>query len=239
MFKRRRGWLIGLGLSLVTALAVACAPAADPTATTAPVATTAPAVATKAPAKPAATRAPAKTTTSGTTALDPKAKAANQPMPVVKTPDPNPNAKTGGIFRVARTSWPADHSGWEGAASEATMSSPWNDTLMEYNAYEKGKRDELLPNVAYDWYTSTDGLTWTFHLTDGIKFPDGVEFPSADAEFMLLTMRTSTDATGSELRRSPRAKSISRINNQSCVDDYTLQVDTTGPMPSFASTLAT
>ena len=116
MLKRRRGWLIGLGLSLVAALAVACAPAADPTATTAPAATAAPA-ATKAPAKPAATKAPAKTTTdSGTTADDPKGKAANQPMPVVTSPDPNPNAKTGGVYRYAAYSWPADFSGWEGAA---------------------------------------------------------------------------------------------------------------------------
>ena len=239
MLKRRRGWLIGLGLSLVTALAVACAPAADPTATTAPQATAAPA-ATKAPA-PAATKAPTTTTTtdSGTSATDPKGKAANQPMPVVKSPDPNPNAKTGGVYRYAAYSWPADFSGWEGAASEARFSAPFNDTLMEYNAYEKGKRDELIPNVAYDWWVSNDGLTWTFKLTEGIKFHDGVEFTCADAEFMLLTMRTSTDATGSELRRSPRAKSISRINDQACVDDYTLQVDTTGPMPSLPSTLAT
>ena len=242
MVKRQRGWLLAFGLALVTALAVACAPAADPTATTAaaqPTATTA-----SQQAQPTATRRPQATATTASTGgggsqtVDPKAKAASQPSVVRNSPDLNPDAQTGGILRIADDAWPADFSGWEAAAGEAEISAPWHDTLMEYNAWEDGKRDELLPNLAYDWWVSNDGETWTFKITEGVKFTDGVDLTCADAQFTVRTIGTGTDASGDELRRSPRGKSISRIDTTECADDYTLVITTNGPMPSLPSTLA-
>jgi ABC-type transport system substrate-binding protein len=75
-------------------------------------------------------------------------------------------------------------------------------------------------------------------MTEGIKFTDGVELTCADAQFMIRTIGTGTDDTGDELRRSPRGKSISRIDTVECADDYTLVITTNGPMPSLPSTLA-
>lgn len=41
-----------------------------------------------------------------------------------------------------------------------------------------GKTD-IIPALAKSWDTSSDGLTWTFHLQDGVKFQDGTDFNAA------------------------------------------------------------
>jgi peptide/nickel transport system substrate-binding protein len=54
-----------------------------------------------------------------------------------------------------------------------------------YQIYEgltalKPGTSEVVPSLATSWDTSKDGLTWTFHLRDGVKFHDGTPF-DADA----------------------------------------------------------
>ena len=44
---------------------------------------------------------------------------------------------------------------------------------------------EIVPALATDWSVSSDGLTWTFNLRQGVKFPDGTAF---DANVMKYTM---------------------------------------------------
>ena len=228
-----RTWRISLGLCLVLLLAVACAPGADPTATTA--AAQATATTDTGAAQPTATTAvvlPTATTPSDEVA------AVQRPFPIVEGPAPNPDAKFGGTFTYGRAGWPADYSGWESAVGGTLdMNLKVYDTLLENNAWEEGKDGEILANVAYDWYTDATGLQWTFKIREGIKYTDGVEFTCADAEFMIETIRDEHDATGDELRRSPRALAISRISDVTCPDDYTLEITTDGPMGSVPSTL--
>jgi peptide/nickel transport system substrate-binding protein len=54
-----------------------------------------------------------------------------------------------------------------------------------YQIYEgltalKPGTSEVVPSLATSWDTSKDGLSWTFHLRDGVKFHDGTPF-DADA----------------------------------------------------------
>ena len=35
---------------------------------------------------------------------------------------------------------------------------------------------EIIPSLATDWTTSSDGMTWTFNLRQGVKFADGTPF---------------------------------------------------------------
>ena len=58
------------------------------------------------------------------------------------------------------------------------------DTLIEYD-----NRGNIVPGLAESWETSEDGLTWTFHLRDGLKWYDYTGAEVAD-----LTAQDFVDA---------------------------------------------
>ena len=43
--------------------------------------------------------------------------------------------------------------------------------------------DRVEPALAKSWETSEDGLTWTFHLREDVRWHDGRQFTAADVEF--------------------------------------------------------
>jgi len=45
------------------------------------------------------------------------------------------------------------------------------------------EKSQLAPGCAETWETSEDGLTWTFHLRDGLKWSDGSDLTAADFEY--------------------------------------------------------
>jgi peptide/nickel transport system substrate-binding protein len=53
------------------------------------------------------------------------------------------------------------------------------DTLVVPNAEDL----TMEPSLATEWQTSTDNLTWTFTLRDGVTFHDGSDFDSADVVY--------------------------------------------------------
>jgi len=55
------------------------------------------------------------------------------------------------------------------------------DTLITYD----DKTLELVPGLAESWESSDEGLVWTFHLREGVKFHDGTNF-NADAVIFSL-----------------------------------------------------
>ena len=64
----------------------------------------------------------------------------------------------------------------EGATWEQQVAANVIDTLVEYDSHAN-----LIPGLAETWECSADGLTWTFHLRQGVKFAPNASFtPTRD-----------------------------------------------------------
>lgn len=63
------------------------------------------------------------------------------------------------------------------------------DEVVYANLFEGltriGSKGEVLPALAERWDISADGMTYTFHLRQGVKFHDGSDFDASDVKFSL------------------------------------------------------
>ena len=85
------------------------------------------------------------------------------------------------------------------------------------------------PQMAKDWSTSPDGLTWRFTLRDGLKFHDGQAVTTADVVPSLRRWMT-IDAAGKKIATLTTAMTP--------VDDKTFEWTLSRPVPSLVDTLA-
>ncbi len=96
-------------------------------------------------------------------------------MSTANAQDPAP--VVGGTFTVAIT---ADPPGWDPIVS----TSQEIPRVVYNNVYEGlvtfDRSGAIVPALAESYDLSEDGLTWTFHLRQGVKFHDGSDFDSAD-----------------------------------------------------------
>ena len=74
--------------------------------------------------------------------------------------------------------------------------------------------------MAESWEVSADGLTWTFHLRDGIKWSDGDPVDANDFKF-------TYDAIASDLVETPRKSAVEKIASIEVVDPLTLKITLT------------
>lgn len=112
-----------------------------------------------------------------------------QPTPTPppgETPGPTPTAAptptagpvSGGTFVVAL---PGDITRTDPALIDDSNSSYVMNQVMEgLVSLKPGSTSELVPALAETWELTADGLTYTFHLREGVKFHDGTDF-NADA----------------------------------------------------------
>ena len=97
------------------------------------------------------------------------------------------------------------------------------DTLVQY----KAASTDLEPALAESWTRSPDGLTWIFHLRQGIQFHDGTPF-NADAVIFSFTRPFV-------LFRDFHEQFIDQIT---APDPFTVQIQLKTPYAPFISTLA-
>src|SRR5262249_54498557 len=55
--------------------------------------------------------------------------------------------------------------------------------MYDYLTDASPKDMSVVPSLATSWETSTDGLTWTFHLHHGVKWSDGQDLTADDVVY--------------------------------------------------------
>jgi peptide/nickel transport system substrate-binding protein len=168
-------------------------------------------------APPATPPPPSAPTEAPSTEVPPtEAPAAAAPTPTEVPPTQAAQAQPK-ILRVAAT---ASVTTWDPSASFST------EALYMANLYEPlmwiNPDGTFKPALAESWETSEDGLTWTFHLRDGVKFHDG-EALTADAVVKSI-QRTIVLDTGA-------AWIWWMVDKMQAVDEKTVEITLTTPYP--------
>lgn len=92
---------------------------------------------------------------------------------------------------------------------------------------------EFVPGLAKDWNVSEDGLVYTFHLRQDVKFHDGTPF-NAEA------VRFSLDRVADPETKSRKARGmLGPYDHTAVVDDYTAKVHFKEPYAPFLTSLST
>ncbi|MFP4052155.1 MAG: ABC transporter substrate-binding protein [Thermoplasmata archaeon] len=92
------------------------------------------------------------------------------------------------------------------------------ETLLRYHPID----DEIEGVLAKDWSKSSDGLSWTFELREGVKFHDGTEMTAEDVKFSIE--RTMERGEGASFIWNP-------VDNIEIVDEYTVKFNLKEPAP--------
>lgn len=110
------------------------------------------------------------------------------------------------------------------------------DQLVIDNVYEgltfRDQNGNITPKLAKSWEISPDGLTYTFHLQEGVKFQDGSDFDSAD---VVSTLEASADPK----TKNPDGKLMADFASAKAIDANTVEVKLSKPNANFLDTMAT
>ncbi|MFQ6065956.1 MAG: ABC transporter substrate-binding protein [bacterium] len=129
-----------------------------------------------------------------------------------------------GILR-ATFAWPtyADPAVGSDFSSSCTLVNVY-DTLV-YPTRE----GTVQPQVAKGWEVSEDGLTWTFHLRQGIKFHDGSELTAEDVAFSMDRLTTIGEGYAYLF--------TGRVTRSGVLDKYTVRFHLSEPFGPFLTNL--
>jgi peptide/nickel transport system substrate-binding protein len=109
------------------------------------------------------------------------------------------------------------------------------DEVVYANVFEGltrfGPDGSVNPALAKSWDISEDGLTYTFHLQDGVKFHDGTDMNADDVVFSLNRARAE-DSTNAQKAL------FAGIESVTAVDPLTVEIKLSAPNGSFTFNLA-
>ncbi|WP_109465816.1 ABC transporter substrate-binding protein [Albibacillus kandeliae] len=109
------------------------------------------------------------------------------------------------------------------------------DTVTYANIFEGLTRfasdGSVIPGLAESWDISEDGLTYTFHLHDGVKFHDGTTMDGEDVKFSLDRARADDSVNAQKAL-------FAGIDTVEVVDPLTVKVTLKQPNGSFLFNMA-
>ncbi|MBF9028960.1 ABC transporter substrate-binding protein [Rhodobacterales bacterium HKCCE3408] len=109
------------------------------------------------------------------------------------------------------------------------------DEVVYANVFEGltrfGPDGSVQPALAESWDISDDGLTYTFHLHDGVTFHDGTTFNAEDVVFSL-------DRARAEGSTNAQPSLFAAIDTVTAVDDTTVEVTLSQPTGAFLFNMA-
>lgn len=117
------------------------------------------------------------------------------------------------------------------------------DRLVEIRT--EGEEPEIAPSLAESWEISDDGLKYTFHLHDGIKFSNGEELTSEDVEYSFTRLLTYKDSCNQDLimsvlgAESLRSGKTGQLRGFNVIDEHSFTVELEHPYSAFLACLAT
>ncbi|MFC1935510.1 ABC transporter substrate-binding protein [Chloroflexota bacterium] len=168
----RPGLLVGVVATVGLLMAVACGEAEDPTPTATP---------TRAPATPTPTATPTVPAVVATPTPTVSAVVATPTPTKVAMPEgvkAQTGIKRGGVVKVSGSVKMAHY--------DLHQSTTINNIMPQGAMYNSLVRmdpptlKKVIPDLAKSWEVSADGLTYTFHLEEGVKFHDGTPFTADD-----------------------------------------------------------
>lgn len=150
---------------------------------------------------------------------------------------------TSQTLRLTNTEPQHTDPGTTASGNEVRVVMAMYDGLLTYDV--NGKE---MPLCAEKWEASTDGITYTFHLRDGMKWTDGHNVTAGDFEYAWKRLADPALASeyaqasyvikGAEDFNSGKTKDSSGVG-VSAVDDKTLQVTLSEPAAYFLHVAAT
>jgi peptide/nickel transport system substrate-binding protein len=109
------------------------------------------------------------------------------------------------------------------------------DEVVYANVFEGltrfGPDGEILPALAESWEVAPDGLSWVFHLRDGVTFHDGTPMTAEDVVF-------SFDRAVADGSPNAQQQLFDGINEVTAIDDTTVEIGLDAPNGSLLTNLA-
>ena len=122
------------------------------------------------------------------------------------------------------------------------------DRLVECETNEAGEA-VLVPGLAKSWEVSDDGLVYTFHLEQGVKFQNGADFTADDVVYTVnrmmnpKTLAKNTDfmdmIKGAKAFYEDTTGAVTGVEGVVALDDMTVQITLEAPFGSFLANIAT
>jgi len=117
------------------------------------------------------------------------------------------------------------------------------DRLVEIKVDDAGN-SSIEPSLAESWDISDDGLEYTFHLRQGVKFHNGNDFTAEDVLYTFTRMLTAPGTVNSECIDQIKGASellegnATELEGVEVVDDYTVKVTLKEPFAGFLACIS-